>query len=479
MAGRAVLDAWLYGTRIGVLSEPKYGKLRFDFTEDAEDRFRLGSSVLSVSMPVDARQRPRGDLASHFFDGLLPEGKARDSITTRFSLQRGDDYGLLAAIGRESAGALIIWSQDVPLDTVPIAPRPLHPGELERLISELDLRPLGSDDGVRASLPGLQDKLLLVRLPSGEWARPGSWPSTHILKPQDMRLPDYARAEAFCLGLAGQLGLTSIEPEIINADGRPVIVVPRYDRTALPTGAAGRLHQEDACQALGIASVGKYEKNGRPSLRAFAKVLADHCRENDREQLLALTTLNVAVGNADCHAKNVSILHYDDGTSALAPAYDISPTTFYRAVLTEAGLRDMSDVLGMNIAGKSSIHKVATIDLIEEASSWGLARPIATRIVKGTLDTLRGCLGQCAESVGVIDPIAHYVEGRVRALSGGSLAGDGDTGMDVSEVFQMMADPPLRLSTQKPSGQATSAVSGSPQIPISRQDAVGPKNIGG
>ena len=157
MASRPALDVWLYDTLIGTLSEPTYGKLRLDYSTEAEARFRPGSIVLSTSMPVNADRRPRGDVVRAFFDGLLPEGDARGALSDEFSVRRGDHFGLLSAIGRDCAGAIVLVPAGTPAREPDSRVEPLSELALEDLIAHLRERPLGADIDVRVSLPGAQE----------------------------------------------------------------------------------------------------------------------------------------------------------------------------------------------------------------------------------------------------------------------------------------------------------------------------------
>ena len=81
-----------------------------------------------------------------------------------------------------------------------------------------------------------------------------------------------------------------------------------------------RRHQEDLSQALGLASHSdaKYQDAGEraPSLRAAAEIL-DTWAADAEAALIRLArgvAFNVAIGNADAHAKNLSFLHRSDGT---------------------------------------------------------------------------------------------------------------------------------------------------------------------
>lgn len=102
-----------------------------------------------------------------------------------------------------------------------------------------------------------------------------------------------------------------------------------YDRV-IDGDVVGRVHQEDACQALGILPGRKYEVEGGPGVEAIAALL----RAVSARPAIATTAfleLVVAwylVGNADGHAKNVSLLH-DQGATTLAPAYDVLCTAAY------------------------------------------------------------------------------------------------------------------------------------------------------
>ncbi len=427
MASRPGLDVWLYGTMVGRLTEPKYGKIRFDFSDDSQRRFRSGSVVFSVSMPISTNRRPRGDITKAFFDGLLPEGDARDSISDRFSVTRGDNFGLVSAIGRDCAGAVVIQPSDLPEPPSGAGVEILADRDLERLISQIKERPLGADDRVRVSLPGAQEKLVLSKTADGVWARPvGGAPSTHILKPQDMRLDSYAAGEVFCLGLARRLGLTTVESEVIDVAGRPVCVVSRYDRELTPEGTM-RIHQEDICQALAVdcsnRSGRKYQAEGGPSLHDVADVLSAFAPLSERTKLLALAVTNVVVGNADAHAKNISLLHPPDGTVVLAPAYDITPTTFYRGVPTPDGPTDLSDRLAMWINNKQSIHDVTAEDLVAEGSSWGIPEPTAERLVTTTIADIIRYSGAVDAECPIPAEMLDFIAQRAKALGDGAAAG--------------------------------------------------------
>lgn len=435
------LDVWLYGTRIGVLTDTnrRHQQIRLDFTEAAEDRFGPGSLVLSCSMPLGLARRPNGSAVRSFFSGLLPEGEARQAAERRFAVTPGDTFGLLEAIGRDCAGAVSLLSPGSASTELGVGPalEVLGAGALEKGLAELEDHPLGIDEKVRVSLPGVQDKLLLAKTPDGAWARPvAGRPTTHILKPERASLPGYAAGEAFCLGLARDLGLTTVEAEVIEAGGAPVLVVARYDRVRKADGTVTRLHQEDLAQALVVDVVSggaKYEADGGKPMRDVARLLTEVASPNDLRNLLRAAVLNVVVGNADAHAKNLSLLHPPDGSISLASLYDVTPTTFYRQVPTSRGLRDLDDTMGMFVGGKRSVHEVTREDLVAEGRSWGLLVAVAEELVEETLDTLGRVLsGEADRAATVPEAMLGFVVRRQEALVAGKPASYGERSSSLS-----------------------------------------------
>jgi serine/threonine-protein kinase HipA len=262
-------------------------------------------------------------------------------------------------------------------------------GDLSRVLSELDVAPLAAapERGFRPSLPGLQRKALLGRAPDGGWQLPsGDAPSTWILKPDGPH--SMAANEATCLRLAAACGLSAAEAELLDIDGLPVLAVRRYDRHESPAGHLPvRVHQEDGCQATARPPGLKYEETGGPRLSDQATVLRNFGDPRDVTGLLRRTTFNMAVGNADAHAKNFSVLHeLNSPAIKLAPLYDVLATIALE--LTDGAGQPMraDSHLGQRVGGQADIRKVTRTNLIDEAITWGIRRRAATAVVAETLD---------------------------------------------------------------------------------------------
>lgn len=433
---------WLYGIHIATLSEREFNKFKLDFNHEATQYLLQGSTILSMSMPFTPGRRPDARIVRGWFDAILPEGNARSAIANLFGVQLGDDYALIENIGKDCAGAVIIQHLEEPAPQEEGMIIQLQREELEQMVAELPQRPFGAGLDMRVSLAGMQEKLLLAETLDGELGKPTNGaPSTLILKPEDLRLPGYAKGEAFALDMAKHLGLTNVTSEVITVGERDVLKVSRYDRVKDVSGVK-RIHQEDATQALGLnlasAPWKKYQAHGGPSLREFGSMLRMAGQSSALEKLLALTVLNVVIGNADAHARNLSILHHRDGSVELAPAYDLTPTTFYRNIPTKDGPKDMSDELGMFINHKRSIYDVRRSDLQKEGESWGLTHSVAENTIEWAISEIGNYLNQPPPNNIPSNMLEFFVE-RLRNLDDEKKpGGDGISGL---EVYMIAPNP--------------------------------------
>ena len=239
------LAVWLYGVEVAIVERDSRRRLRLAYTHEALETFSLGTPLLSLRLPLTGDRY--GNVPTRaFLDGLLPEGEPRRVLAEDLGLAADDTFGLIGALGRDCAGALVIQPYDqpapAPASTAGVAP--LTADDLTRLVANLRSAPLGIDRRVRLSLAGVQEKLLLARRPDGSWARPtGGAPSTHILKPEIGRYPRTVENEAFCMRVARHLGLPAAEVETLTTTGgHRLLVVARYDRHTGPDGAVERVH---------------------------------------------------------------------------------------------------------------------------------------------------------------------------------------------------------------------------------------------
>jgi serine/threonine-protein kinase HipA len=412
MAAR--LTIWLYGHQVAVIEKERKNRLRLSYTEEALATYEGGTPLLSLAFPLTRDRYPNG-VTRAFLDGLLPEGEPRRAIAEDLELPANDVFGLLAALGQDCAGALVILPEGAPPPPMPSTRTadPLSADDLGELVANLRSAPLGIDRNVRLSLAGVQEKLLLTRLPDGTWGRPvGGTPSTHILKPEIERFQNTVENEAFCMRVASHLGLAVATVETIFVDERPVLVVERFDRTVDPDGTIHRVHQEDFCQAMGVAPAKKYEQDGGPTLARIARVLQDVADAAAPTMLLRALTLNVALGNCDAHGKNFSLLHTESGALSLAPLYDLLSTSLY----------PLDDKLAMYVDTVQKADRVTAARIVNEAVRWGLSRGSAEEIVFDSLDRLPAAVSAAADEIGGLLPeLPELVGRRVEQLRGSSV----------------------------------------------------------
>ncbi len=401
------LAVWLYGERVAVIDLER-DRPRLAYTEEALRRYPLGTPLLSLSLSVSSRRYTQG-IVRPFLDGLLPEGESRKSIAREVHVPERDTYGLIRALGRDCAGAVVIQPADDPAPpaSTTTTAEPLSPDEIEALVRDLKSAPLGVGGRVRISLAGVQEKLVLTRMPDGSWGRPvDGTPSTHILKPEVAAFPGTVENEAFCMRVAKHLGLDVASVETTKIGGRKLIVVERYDRAVDADGTVRRIHQEDFCQATGVAPETKYEEDGGPSLLRIAGILRDVAASDSLERLLEAVTVNALIGNGDAHAKNFSLLHTEDGALTLTPLYDLMCTLHYG-----------DDRLAMYIDNIHRSNRLTVARIVNEAVRWGMSRDRATELVVDLLEKAPSALGLARkETPGVPAKLVATVEAQLKQL---------------------------------------------------------------
>ena len=412
MADRLV--AWLYDTPVAALTRGPEFRIRLEWRPEGIERWGLGSPALSTGLPLGSPIGPRDLRGLDFFENILPEGPALERMAALAGVRPVDTYGILQSFGHDCAGAIMVLPDgERPGGSGSSGYSPMTPSDMQRVINALDAVPLGAapERGFRPSLAGFQRKALLGRSGDGTWQFPhGDAPSTWILKP-DGPYP-MAANEATCLRLAAACGLAASEAELLDVARLPVLAVKRYDRREAPAGdIPARVHQEDGCQAAAMPPALKYEEQGGPALRDLAEVIRDYGDPRDLTSLLRRTTFNMAVGNADAHAKNFSVLH-EPGTPAisLAPLYDVLSTIALE--LTDRTGRPMrADThLGQRVGGQADIRRVTSANLVDEGASWGIRRRAASAVVAETLEQVLAAIPATSGDARVLAVIREQAE---------------------------------------------------------------------
>ncbi|MEO6228230.1 MAG: type II toxin-antitoxin system HipA family toxin [Thermomonas sp.] len=387
------LEVELFGQPVGTLAI--FGALRSpeDWTFAYRvDYLKSGAPALSVTMPL--REEPwLGAVARNWFCNLLPEGVVRQAIVERLRIAPDDDFALLAAIGGECAGAVSL--------RVPGAADAADDGEtdLETLLF------LQGDDGgegswalagapMRLSLAGAQDKLAVVLEADGRLRLPHRGEaSSHILKPDSRRFHGLRDAEALGLALARKVGLNAAPARLVDVLERPALLIERYDRIRASDGALHRLHQEDFCQALGYPDGLKYEASGGPGLAACSALVRKLALGPKAVQgVLDWVVFNALIGNADAHAKNLSLLCDQSGKRWLAPLYDLVPTLYLPESLVDR-------TPAMRIGQAMRIDRIGVEDWAAFAKVAGYRKPYVLERVQSLAANVLACLPEAGREI--------------------------------------------------------------------------------
>ena len=129
------------------------------------------------------------------------------------------------------------------------------------------------------------------------------------------------KAEAVAMDLARRVGLNVAATEITTSLGRDVLLIDRFDRTAIP-GERRML----------VSALTLLELDEMAGRYATYFELADMIRKRftspseTLRELFSRIVFNICVGNTDDHARNHAAF-WDGSMLTLSPAYDICPQT--------------------------------------------------------------------------------------------------------------------------------------------------------
>ena len=400
------LDVYIHGHLAGRLVLRDNGLTTFQY--DQRWLARPDAAPISLSLPLREQRFPHRECIP-FFSGVLPEGRSRELIARILGISETNDFALLERIGGECAGAVTLLPEGTPPDTADEGTRALNDAEFAQTLHELRRRPLlvGSE-GLRLSLAGAQDKLP-VRIVDGRVALPlGTAASTHIIKPASEDFDGLVFNEAFCLTLAQAVGLPTSAGRVGRVDDIDYLVVERFDRR-FDAERVVRIHQEDFCQGLGLTPERKYQGEGGPSLKRCFDLLraVSAAPVLDLGALLDAVVFNFVIGNNDAHGKNFALLHREDGTTRLAPLYDLVSTAYYP---------DLARNMAMRVGRQAIADRITPNDLRRLAKEAGLAAPLVLDRAVELMDTIHVRIDEVERPHPVSVCVAALIRDRAQTL---------------------------------------------------------------
>jgi serine/threonine-protein kinase HipA len=226
---------------------------------------------LSPSLPLTPPERGYDARSvKRFIEHLLPEGHALDVAVASNGLAKSNVFGLIRALGTETAGVLRFRdTQHAGADPVEHRMRDIPIAELDARIADRDVPFTIWDGKVRMSVAGVQDKLLVyLDAPLDRSGRlflvdGPRLASTHILKPDlgQPRLPHIAVNEHFCMTLARRIGLPAAQVEL-RAGGTPL----RPHHTGTGRRGPGRTPAHRGCLP-GLRPARQFQVRAEPGQR--------------------------------------------------------------------------------------------------------------------------------------------------------------------------------------------------------------------
>jgi serine/threonine-protein kinase HipA len=351
---------------------------------------------LSPPLPLMPPERGYDSRAiKRFIEHLLPEGHALDVAVAANGLAAANVFGLIRALGAETAGVLRFCDPDHGVAAAEHAMRAIPLDELNARIGDRASPFTVWDGKVRMSIAGVQDKLLVyldAPLERGGELFLVEGPdlaSTHILKPDpgEPRTPHLAVNEHFCMTLARRIGLPVADVQLLRTP-RPVLVVRRFDRLVRQQGSGirvERLHIVDACQARDLPVAFKYERNlgkaadvrnvrdGMSLPRLFGLGALTANKAAATRAMLQWALFQFLIGNSDAHGKNFSFFVHPGGYLEPTPWYDLVSVVQYPHFDTD---------LAMAFGDAFTFDEVKGFALAEFAEGCGVGRKLMQREAK-------------------------------------------------------------------------------------------------
>jgi serine/threonine-protein kinase HipA len=245
----------------------------------------------------------------------------RDYLAQRAGINPEREFPLLWVAGADLPGAVIAEDSEG---------QALPPPE-----EKSETREANKEEVLRFSLAGVQLKFSAIgrggkqlRIPVQ--GRDGQW----IVKLPSPRFPKVPENEFAMMTLAREVGIEVPEfglipvssignlPAEFAEDQTNAYFIRRFDRG--PDGE--RIHAEDFNQLYGQYPEKKYEHHGYTGM---AKDIWALLGEKGLTEFVRRVIFNAAIGNADMHLKNWSLLYRDGRTPTLSPGYDYVSTMRY------------------------------------------------------------------------------------------------------------------------------------------------------
>lgn len=356
------LGVYLHDRLTGVLTRMAGEQHLFAFDQDYLDdpnRPTLSLAYKASGGGLVTRARPAIRRLPPFFANLLPEGHLRPYLASKADLKSAQEFALLAVLGADVSGAVVIQPMDAPKPASP----PPRPGVLRFSLS-----------GVQLKFPAILETASGLTVPAQGMG--GTW----IVKLPSTQFPSVSENEFVMLELARAIGIPVPAARLVPVAGigalpadlaripGQALAVQRFDRSE----DGRRIHLEDFAQVFGQLPEDKYKSR---SYAGIAAVIRAETAGDSTTDFLRRLVFSVLIGNGDMHLKNWALLYPDGRVPTLAPAYDYVSTLPYQR----------EDQLALSFGGSRAMDGI-TLDQVRRfadraglpmAPSWDTVRTTA------------------------------------------------------------------------------------------------------
>lgn len=362
------------------------------YVSDA-DRPVLSLGFYNAKGEISANARPPQVRLLPFFSNLLPEGHLRQYIADSAKVNSKRDFPLLWLLGEDLPGAVIARHPQGETLHLEDFPAILNPALEE------------NPNVLKFSLAGVQLKFSAIMETSGSLTIPvhgqgGQWivkmPSaTYAAVPEnEYTMLTFARRVGIDvpdIGLTKATDIVNMPPHV-RTDLGNAMYIKRFDRDG-----ERRIHIEDFAQIFNQYPVNKYDNV------SYANMLQGIWRtmgEEQTKEFVRRLVFSIAIGNADMHLKNWSVIYPDGKTPRLAPAYDYVSTIVYIE----------NDKLALTIARTKEWELVDDNRLERFARRAGVPRGVVLSAARDMVDRIKGEWSHLDENQLLSASMKHSIE---------------------------------------------------------------------
>lgn len=332
-----------------------------------------------------------------YLRNLFPEGDVLDTLLINLQLSKGNTFGIISALGKDTSGSLLFLPLEQQLPDSAVF-RQITPHEIEERLAKRDEYSLLFWDGKpRLSMAGIQDKINVIITPEGLMGfGEGKLASTHLLKFEKQKTSHLVLNEYVSMQLAKECGILVPEVKLMRYGTYPALLIKRFDRKFISSDEIMRRHVIDGCQALNLPPEYKYERNFGSS-RDVAHIrdgvslvklfnFANQCLNpaKTKSKILDWVLFNLLIYNYDAHGKNISFFVGQNGIS-LAPFYDLINIKMYPQFDNELAM-----ALGDDFDGDT----ITAYQLADFTDSCQLSRLFFVRQLKKMISALLSAISK-------------------------------------------------------------------------------------